>query len=270
MGTVTVSDDGSEPFQIASALQPDQFWPLGDVHRRPSTLRGIERYREGVEGVGLLYGARVLIIDDCKLYRDYLVAVVTSHGAVTPGVAWDWASLVAAVETSTPPVILVNMRTRDSAMLLRQALQLSPSSRVVVLGVAGDDESEIVGCAEAGVAGYHLRSETLDDLILAIQKVGAGEFPCSPAVSAILLNRISSLAAQRQPAAKGLVLTAREVQILRMLEAGLSNREIAGQLCIAVHTVKNHVHSLLTKLGVTSRAQAAALARTILPAENSL
>jgi len=267
---VTVAEDGSEPFLVTSALQPDQFWSPGDVHRRPSPLSRVERHWEGVDGVGMLYGARVLIIDDCKLYRDYLVAVVTSQGAVTPGVAWDWASLVTAVETSTPAVILVNMRTRDSAMLLRQALQLSPSSRVVVLGVSGDDESEIVGCAEAGVAGYHLRSETLDDLIMAIQKVGAGEFLCSPAVSAILLNRISSLAAQRQPAAKGLVLTTREVQILRMLEAGLSNREIADQLCIAVHTVKNHVHSLLTKLGVTSRAQAAALARTILPAENSL
>ncbi|WP_407937746.1 LuxR C-terminal-related transcriptional regulator [Mycolicibacterium bacteremicum] len=266
---MTASDEGSKPFQVASALQSHQFWPLGDLHRRPSSLRGVERHREGVDEVGLLCGARILIVDDCKLYRDYLVALITSEGSVTPGVAWDWASLVAAVEMSTPTVILVNMRTRDSAMLLRQALQLSPSSRVVVLGVSGDDESEIVGCAEAGVAGYHLRSETLDDLIMAIQKVGAGGFLCSPAVSAILLNRISSLAAQRQPA-KGLVLTTREVQILRMLEAGLSNREIADQLCIAVHTVKNHVHSLLTKLGVTSRAQAAALARTILPAENSL
>jgi len=267
---VTVAEDGGEAFAVASAVQPDQFWSpgVGEVYRRQSPLTRVERHWEGVDGVGQLYGARVLIIDDCKLYRDYLVAVVTSQGAVTPGVAWDWPSLVAAVEAITPAVILVNMRTRDSAMLLRQAMQLSPSSRVVVLGVSGDDESEIVGCAEAGVAGYHLRSETLDDLITAIHKVAAGEFLCSPAVSAILLHRISSLAAQRQPAAKGLVLTTREVQILRMLEAGLANREIADQLCIAVHTVKNHVHSLLTKLGVTSRAQAAALARTILPAES--
>lgn len=266
---MTVAGEGGESFAVPSAVQPDQFWSpgVGEMYRRQSPVTRVDRHWEGVDGVGLLYGARVLIVDDCKLYRDYLVAVVTSQGAVTPGVAWDWPSLVAAVETISPAVILVNMRTCDSAMLLRQALQLSPSSRVVVLGVSGDDESEIVGCAEAGVAGYHLRSETLDDLITVIHKVAAGEFLCSPAVSAILLNRISSLA-QRQPAFKGLVLTTREVQILRMLEAGLANREIADQLCIAVHTVKNHVHSLLTKLGVTSRAQAAALARTILPAES--
>lgn len=269
---MTVAADGAEPFTVAAAVAPDQFWSPGpgDVYRRPSSLARAERHWDGVDGVGLLYGARVLIVDDCTLYRDYLVAVVASQGTVTPGVAWDWPSLVAAVESTAPTVILLNMRTRDSAMLLRQALQLSPSSRVVVLGVSGDDESEIVGCAEAGVAGYHLRSDTLDDLVMAIHKVAAGEFLCSPAVSAILLHRLSSLASQRQAPAKDLVLTAREVQILRMLEAGLANREIAEQLCIAVHTVKNHVHSLLTKLGVTSRAQAAALARTVLPAENPL
>jgi DNA-binding NarL/FixJ family response regulator len=77
------------------------------------------------------------------------------------------------------------------------------------------------------------------------------------------------LAAQQKQPDKELLLTAREIQILRMLEAGLANQVIAEELCIAVHTVKNHVHSLLTKLGVTSRAQAAALARTILPNENA-
>jgi DNA-binding NarL/FixJ family response regulator len=86
---------------------------------------------------------------------------------------------------------------------------------------------------------------------------------CSPRVSAILLRRLSALASQRQAADTELVLTAREAQILKMLELGLSNRDIADQLCIAVHTVKNHMHSLLSKLGVSTRAQAAALSRTI-------
>src|SRR4051812_33952036 len=108
-----------------------------------------------------------------------------------------------------------------------------------------------------------MRSQSLEDLLFLICKVAAGESLCSPRVSAILLRRLSALASQRQPLAEELVLTAREVQILRMLELGHSNREIAGKLCIAVHTVKNHVHSLLTKLGVSTRAQAAALSRTI-------
>jgi len=83
-------------------------------------------------------------------------------------------------------------------------------------------------------------------------------------VAAILAKRLSVLAAQRQPVQpKELVLTAREAQILAMLEMNMSNRDIAAQLCIAVHTVKNHLHSLLKKMGVRTRADAAAMSRTI-------
>jgi DNA-binding NarL/FixJ family response regulator len=85
----------------------------------------------------------------------------------------------------------------------------------------------------------------------------------SPRVSGMLLRRLSALAAQQQPVANEAALTPREVQILRMVELGLSNRDIADRLCIAVHTVKNHVHSLLTKLGVSTRFEAAALSRNV-------
>lgn len=213
--------------------------------------------------------ARVLIVDDCALYRECLVGVLaTQRGSVAPGVAWDLPSLIAGIEATLPAVILLNMATHGSAMLLRQALKLSPNARIVVIGVSEDDESEIVECAEAGAVGYHLRTESLEDLLVLIQKVAVGESLCSPRVSAILLRRLSALAAQRQPAAKDVVLTAREIEILRMLQAGLANREIADQLYIAVHTVKNHVHSVLTKLGVRTREQAAAVACNVIAAED--
>lgn len=95
-----------------------------------------------------------------------------------------------------------------------------------------------------------------------MSRVDAGESVCSARVSAILLRRLSALASHRPATTEEMALTAREAEILRMLKLGLSNREIAEQLCIAVHTVKNHVHSLLTKLGVSTRGQAAALAHT--------
>jgi DNA-binding NarL/FixJ family response regulator len=219
------------------------------------------------ERQGQLRDASILIIDDCTLYRENLATIFAANGTAAPSVAWDLPSVVTAVEDVTPSIILLNVATRDSAMLLRAAMEISPNVRVIVLGVSDDDESTIVACAEAGVAGYHMRTESLDDLLVLIRQVAAGESLCSPRVSAILLRRLSALAAQRQPAAKELVLTAREAQILRMLELGLSNRDIATRLCIAVHTVKNHVHSLLTKLGVSTRAEAAALSRTIRYAE---
>lgn len=239
----------------------------GGNGRPPTDLHSMGMPRDEwapADGVGLLRDLRILILNDCAMFRDYLVAVLASYGADSPGVAWDLVSLIAAFEASQPRIILLDSRTRDSAMLLRQAMKLSPHVRLVVLGVTEDDEPEIVAYAEAGVAGYHLRSETLEDLLVLIHKVAAGGSLCSPRVSAILLRRLSSLASQGRPAAKELVLTSREIQILRLLEMGLTNRDIAEQLRIAVHTVKNHVHSLLTKLGVSTRAQAAARARAIL------
>ncbi len=234
----------------------DRVLPMTAIGRSESTW--------GTDpGVGLLRGARVLIIDDCMLSRDNLAAVLSSHGGRLPGVAWDLASLIAAFETALPQVILLDTETRDSVNLLTHAKKLGPQVRVVVLGVSEEDESKIVACAEAGVAGYHMRTESLAQLLVLIHKVSSGESVCPPRVSAILLRRLSALASQRRPAAKELALTAREAQVLRMLELGLGNRAIADDLCIAVHTVKNHVHNLLTKLGVSTRAQAAALSRTM-------
>lgn len=247
----------------------DDGWSAGNG-RPPPDLHSVGAPRDEwatADDVGLLRDLRILILNDCAMFRDYLVAVLASYGAESPGVAWDLVSLIAAFETTQPRIILLDSRTRDSTMLLRQAMKLSPHVRLVVLGVSEEDEAEIVSYAEAGVAGYHLRSESLEDLLVLIHKVAAGGSLCSPRVSAILLRRLSALASQGRPAAKELVLTSREIQILRMLEMGLTNRDIAEQLRIAVHTVKNHVHSLLTKLGVSTRAQAAARARAILRPE---
>jgi DNA-binding NarL/FixJ family response regulator len=209
-----------------------------------------------------LRDAGILIVDDCTLGRENLAAVFAANGIAEPSTAWDLPSLVAALEEAAPSIVLLSVVSRDSKILLRAALEMDPDLRVIALGVSEDDESEIVACAEAGVAAYHMRTDSLHDLLGLIHKVAAGESICSPRVSAILLRRLSMLAAQREPTTRELVLTARETQIVKMLEMGLSNGDIAAELCIAVHTVKNHVHSLLNKLGVSSRAEAAALSRT--------
>jgi DNA-binding NarL/FixJ family response regulator len=210
-----------------------------------------------------------LIVDDCTLHRENMAVIFAVKGADIPAIAWDLPSLSAAVNRAAPDVVLLNMDTADSMTLLRSIRANSPQAKVIVVGISEDDESTIIACAEAGVTGYHLRSQSLHDLILLIAQVVSGESICSPRVSAILLKRLSTLAAQRQPAAKELVLTAREIQILRMLELGLSNRDIADRLCIALHTVKNHVRSVLFKLGVRTRLEAAALARSLQPDQNS-
>jgi DNA-binding NarL/FixJ family response regulator len=159
--------------------------PLGRDTQLTNGARS-DSARSLAEGHGILGDVRVLIVDDSTLYREYLAGVVVAHGMVSSSVAWDLASLITAIEIMKPRVILLNMATRDSTMLLRHALQLSPTVRVIVMGMSEDDESEIVACAEAGVAGYryHLRTESLGDLLDFIRQVAAGEALCSPRVSA--------------------------------------------------------------------------------------
>jgi DNA-binding NarL/FixJ family response regulator len=206
---------------------------------------------------------RVLVIDDCTLFRENLAASLAATGIAVAGTAWDLPSLVAASEETNANLVLVNTATRDSHLLMRAAMDISPSARIIVVGTSEEDEQEIIACAEAGVAGYHMRSDSLDDLILLIHNVAGGQSIFPQRVSAVLLRRLSSLASQPRPAVRDLVLTAREAQILKMLELGRSNRDIAARLDIAVHTVKNHVHNLLTKLGVSTRAEAAAVSHAI-------
>ncbi|MET0897010.1 MAG: response regulator transcription factor [Mycobacterium sp.] len=205
----------------------------------------------------------VLIIDDCTLFRENLAAVLAVTGVPVAGLAWDLPSLVMAFDRSNAGLILLDMSTAGSDLLLRAVVDMSRAVPVIVFNMSEENESDIVACAEAGVAGYHMRSDTLQDLVTMIRKVSVGESFYSPRVSSVLLRRLSMMASSPQPTSKDLALTAREGQILKMLELGRSNRDIAVHLQIAVHTVKNHVHNLLTKLGVSSRAEAAALYRAV-------
>jgi DNA-binding NarL/FixJ family response regulator len=209
-----------------------------------------------------LLAAKILIIDDCTLQRENLAAILGNDGNSILTGAWDLRSVCVALDEMAPDVVLLSMGTRDAITLLRAVREARPQARVIVVGISEEDETDIIACAEAGVAGYHLRTEALDELLRLISKVVDGEPACSPRVSAILLSRLSALAAQRQPGTKELGLTSREKQILRMLEMGLSNRDIADELYITLHTVKNHVHSVLSKLGVSTRAEAAAISRS--------
>lgn len=237
---------------------------------RTSRSRTAEAHSPGFDGLDGV--SRILIVDDCRLRRDAVSQYLESKVAAV-GCAVDTHSLRAEFDRCRPEIILVNMASQGALALLQQVIDLQDPQRIVVFGLAEDDEAIIASCVEAGVGGYHLRSESLLQLANVIADVLRGESACSPRVSAILLRRLSELATQRV-VTTGPVLTSREDEVLRMLAAGLSNRDIATHLCITVHTVKNHVHNLLIKLGARSRAEAVALylnpnGRTQLPARSS-
>lgn len=205
---------------------------------------------------------RVVVCDDATLNRECLAEVLQSRGIHAES-AWDLPSLLEQLDRSTPDVILLNIGTPDAATLLQVSLDVGLETRVIVTGLSEDNESDIVACAEAGVAGLHLRTETIDQLLTVINRSADEESVCSPAISAVVLRRVYSLVGQPNSESKDLALTDREHQILRLLEDGLSNQQIASRLNVSIHTVKNHLRSLFSKLAVSSRAEAVAASRAM-------
>ena len=204
----------------------------------------------------------VLVVDDSTVYREVLASALVSSGVRPVRMAWDLPSLIGVLEAGAPLVILINMATIGVRAFLRAAARLSPRVPVVAVGTSEKDEDTLFACAESGVAAYHMRADSFAHLLVLIRVVAKGGVSCPPQISAMLLRRVSAVAEGARPA-RIPSLTSREIQVLRMLKLGLSNQEIAVQLAIAVHTVKSHVHSLLTKLGVSSRAEAAALSHDL-------
>lgn len=204
----------------------------------------------------------LLIVDGCQLRRDYLADHFATLVAEVR-CAWNLTSFDDEIANRPPEVILLNMDGEDSRAVLEHCGGQDRPWRVVVSGLPEDSRS-IIACAAAGASGYHLRSESLADLTRFTQQVLASELGCSARVSAILLKHLAELTTRGQSSESGL-FTAREQEVYQMLKLGLSNREIAARLCIATHTVKNHVHNVLTKLGARSRAEAIAMSQADLP-----
>jgi DNA-binding NarL/FixJ family response regulator len=204
---------------------------------------------------------RVLIVDDTQLYLEGLAFVLRNEprvGAVET--ALDSESAVHHLITFSPEVVLLNTAMAESAVMLQMLTRVARQVPVVVLGVS-ESETEVITWAEAGVAGYLFKTESLDDLVAVIHGVAHGEAPCPPRITAALLRRVAVLAAEQRPHVEADRLTAREREILELLDEGLSNKDIARRLSIEVRTVKNHVHNILEKLRVHRRGEAAARMR---------
>ncbi|HEX6228839.1 MAG TPA: response regulator transcription factor [Solirubrobacterales bacterium] len=133
----------------------------------------------------------------------------------------------------------------------------------MAFGIA-ESEDVVIRCAEAGVAGYVPHDATLEQLIEVLDAALRDEVVCSPRLAGTLLRRVGALAREIGPAGGSDVrLTARETQIVALIDEGLSNKEIAARLQIGTPTVKNHVHHILEKVGASRRGEAAARVRAL-------
>jgi two-component system nitrate/nitrite response regulator NarL len=155
-------------------------------------------------------------------------------------------------------VVLLDMRVDGCIDGVRTLSAFMPEARVVAFGVT-ESESDVVALAEAGVSGYVPHDASLKYLEKEIESVANGQLLASPEVAAILLRRVQTLA--NEPRQELPQLTARQREILALVEEGFSNKQIARRLSIQVQTVKNHVHNVLEELGLHTRTEAAAWAR---------
>ena len=204
---------------------------------------------------------RVLIVEDHNVVRQGLVALLNVvEGLEVVGEAADGVEAIAEYRKSRPDITLVDLRLpKLSGVEVIQRIRMeAPHARLIVLTTYDGDE-DIYRALKAGAKGYLLKGMTTQELIATIREVHAGRAHIPPAIAEKLAERMGTED-----------LTPREAEVLEQIVNGKSNKEIATELAISEATVKTHINSLLSKLGVTDRTQAAtaAIRRGIVPWES--
>jgi len=199
---------------------------------------------------------RVLIADDHPIVRKGIRALLATEADIeVVGEAADGKEAIEKAERLRPDIILMDlvMPGMDGIEAIRRITARQPETRILVLTSFAEDE-KVFPALKAGALGYLLKDSSPEELVRAIHQVHRGESSLSPAIARKLLQEIS------RPPARPLSpepLTERELEVLRLIARGKSNREIAGELVISEATVRTHVSNILGKLQLASRTQAA-------------
>jgi len=209
---------------------------------------------------------RILLVDDQALFREGLHTLLSVHDDLqVVGEASNGQEAIDAVAKLTPDVVLMDLRmpVLNGVAATKQITESAPNSRVIVLTTFDDDDYVFDGL-RAGAVGYLLKDVPSAKLVEAIRAAARGGSFLQPSVAAKVVAEFSRMSgAKTADPQEDLVepLSDRELEILRVLATGASNREIANQLYITEGTVKNHVTNILGKLGVRDRTQAALKAK---------
>jgi DNA-binding NarL/FixJ family response regulator len=211
---------------------------------------------------------RVLLVDDQALFREALATLLEVRPEIeVVGEAADGAAALDRVAELRPDVVLMDlhMPVLDGIGATRRLRVEQPEVRVLALTTFDDDE-DVFAALRAGAVGYLLKDVTGDRLVEALLAAARGESVLQPSVAAKVVARFARLpeddpAPRPQPLV--VPLSERELDVLRLLAEGSSNREIAAALFLAEGTVKNHVTNVLAKLGARDRTQAALRARAL-------
>ena len=201
---------------------------------------------------------RVFVVEDQALVREGIQSLLGfDRGITVVGSAADGEEAIAAIPASAPDVVLLDMRLpRLSGLdVLRRLAERKELPPTIIL-TTFDDEEIVLDGLRAGARGYLLKDVSLSELVDAIRAVAAGGTAIKPIISARVLRGLEGAAAEFPHMDPPDRLTEREVEVLRLMTGGYSNREIARALQVTEGTVKNHVSSILSKLGVRDRTRA--------------
>jgi DNA-binding NarL/FixJ family response regulator len=204
---------------------------------------------------------KILIADDQSLFREALKTLLSAYpGLDIVGDASNGEEALRLAFTLAPDVVLMDLRmpVMDGVEATRKIVKLGKSIKVIVLTTFDDDETVFDGL-RAGAVGYLLKDVSAEKLIEAIRTAAKGEYFLLPSITAKVVSEFSRISrpvvSDKQKTLTD-PLSNREVEILRYVATGASNKEIADTLVISEGTVKNHLSSILSKLGVRDRMQA--------------
>ncbi|MEW2354691.1 response regulator transcription factor [Spirillospora sp. NPDC029432] len=215
----------------------------------------------GPDGTGVV---RVVVVDDHPVVRAGLLGMLGGEpGFEVVAEAADGAEALAAVARTRPDVVLSDLRMPgvDGVELIRRLAGAAPRTRVLVL-TTYDGDADVLPAIDAGAVGYLLKDSPREELFRGLRAAARGESVLAPTAAARLIERVRAPA--RPP--KG-PLSEREIEVLALVGAGASNREVAAALFLSEATVKTHLVRIFAKLGVSDRTAAAVTAheRGLLP-----
>jgi DNA-binding NarL/FixJ family response regulator len=206
---------------------------------------------------------RVLVVDDQRLIRESIASLLDIQpGISVVGTACDGRDAIDKALTLEPDVILMDVRmpTMDGIEAVTILGHRAPDCHVVML-TTFDDEEYVVQALRAGASGYLLKDRPARELADAVRLAHAGVVQFDPAAAARLASALGRPTNALPLDQAGHALTIREVEVLRLVAAGSTNREIAERLYLSEGTVKNHISRILSRLGLRDRTQAAIYAR---------
>ncbi len=208
---------------------------------------------------------KVLIADDQRLMREGLATLLTlSDDIEIVAQAGDGSEAIELAKAQRPDVILmdIQMPRVNGVEATRAIRSILPATQIIILTTFDNDEYLLEGL-RAGACGYLLKDMPSEQLADAIRSAAKGQSPIGPEMARKLVNLVTQNPIAPPPPTAASELSEREIEVLRLIAAGLSNKEIAEKLFIAEGTAKNHVSNILSKLEARDRAQAVARANEL-------